>query len=158
QLEARIIAYSVFRRGEYSFVADDDEPDIIDCGAHIGIATLYFKHLYPKARVTAIEANPASFELLDHNVRVNKLHNVETIWGAVSNRDGQVVLHIDPDRTTPWSWGDSIVRGMWGPDHTTAEILVPAVKLSRYIDRPIDFLKLDIEGAEVEVMEEVASA
>ena len=55
----------IFSQGIYYFEADNDAPVIIDAGAHIGLATLYFKSLYPDARITAIEPYPRSFELLN---------------------------------------------------------------------------------------------
>ena len=52
----------------YYFETTVTNPKIIDAGAHIGLATLYFKKLFPFAEITAIEPQPISFKLLEQNV------------------------------------------------------------------------------------------
>jgi hypothetical protein len=53
----RVVAFEVFVKAEYFFRTSHDAPVIFDCGANIGLATLFFKRLYPKARVHAFEAD-----------------------------------------------------------------------------------------------------
>jgi hypothetical protein len=53
--EYHALKRSIFTQDEYAFSSEEDAPVIIDAGAHIGIATLYFKWHYPQARITAIE-------------------------------------------------------------------------------------------------------
>ena len=54
----------IFRREQYRFETDAPAPFIVDCGANIGMATLYFKSLYPDATVLAFEPDPAAFACL----------------------------------------------------------------------------------------------
>jgi FkbM family methyltransferase len=158
--ETRRIVDSIFFRGEYRFHSKTAVPRIIDCGAHIGIATLYFKRLYPDCKVTSIEANPENVELLKRNIALNQIDDVEVFWGALSGPDSateNINLYIDPNPVSPWSWGDTIVKDMWGNKTSRASIEVPALLLSQFIDGPVDFLKIDIEGAEAEVIQEAGS-
>src|SRR5215469_16541731 len=59
--EALRIYHDIFKQKEYWFRSSIDTPYLLDCGAHIGLATISFKRLYPQAHVTAIEANPKNF-------------------------------------------------------------------------------------------------
>ena len=74
----------VFKQNEYSFKTSKKSPFILDCGSHIGVTVLYFKKLYPEARIIAFDPNPRTFELLKLNVDQNGLKNVELMNVAIS--------------------------------------------------------------------------
>src|SRR5262245_6977657 len=48
----------IFAKASYSFHSDTDRPLIFDCGSNIGMSVLFFKKLYPTARITAFEPDP----------------------------------------------------------------------------------------------------
>ena len=58
----------IFEKEIYRFSSDIENPKIIDCGANIGLSAIYFNRLYPKAEITAFEAEPAIFKTLKKNV------------------------------------------------------------------------------------------
>lgn len=156
--EAQEIYNSIFLRGDYASQIDNSSPKIIDCGAHIGLATIYFKKKFPLAKITAIEANPETLKCLDKNITVNNIQDVKIIWGALSKESGMIPLYIDPDTIQPWSWDDSIMQDIWSNrlSRKTKKITnVPSIHLSGLINKKVDLLKVDIEGAECEVIEEV---
>lgn len=155
--ETREIYSSIFLRHDYNPIITTPSPKIIDGGAHIGLATIFFKKKYPSAEIVAIEANPKTFFCLKKNVEINSKAGVKTIWGALSNKTGHIPLYIDPKNTDPWSWDDSIIKNIWSdrPKRKIKKtIRVPAVLLSDFITSSIDFIKLDIEGAECTVLKE----
>lgn len=80
--------YEIFFRDIYFFSADNQTPFILDCGANIGLATLYFKMLYPQSNIIAFEPSPNCFTLLTKNITANKLAGVTAINKAVSNKKG----------------------------------------------------------------------
>src|ERR1041385_7511773 len=47
--------HEVFAKDEYLFSCDTESPVILDCGANIGMATLFFKWLYPQSKISAFE-------------------------------------------------------------------------------------------------------
>lgn len=151
---ARILK-DLFISGDYRFETNKEKPFILDCGSHIGLSILYFKKLYPKARIIGFEPNPNTFKLLKRNVVQNNLKNVELINAALSNRKGKSVLWISNEEKSPWTWGDAIVRNKWNAPRKSRKIKVRTVRLSQYIDKVVDFLKLDIEGAETRVLKEI---
>jgi len=144
----------IFIRKEYFFkdFKEGKEPlFIIDCGAHIGLATLYFKREYPESEIIAFEPNPETFKLLTRNVENNNLENVTLVQAALSGQDGERMLFLS---RKDWHWEDSLIAPRRDGGRT---ISVPTKRLSPYVDKRVDLLKLDIEGAEAEVIRELAN-
>lgn len=155
EIEFRYLYEEIFKKYIYYVQLDYLNPRILDCGAHIGMATMYFKSMYPDAKITAFEPQPANLELLQKNLEVNHmLENVEVIPKALWSEEGQMQLHIDVDQENHWSSTSSLLKGSWTTTQPTEPITVETVKLSTYLDEPIDILKLDVEGAETEVLKE----
>ena len=142
----------IFIGDEYYFETDKSHPIIIDCGANIGFATLYFKKLYPNATIICFEANPKAFEVLKLNVEQNSFKNVELQNKAVSNKEGQISFYIGHEETLL----GSLTNERGGEEKITCD----AVLLSSYIKQYnfIDFIKIDIEGAEWLVLEDLVNS
>lgn len=136
----------IFVRQYYYFRANIESPRIFDCGANFGMATLYFKWLYPKARIEAFEPDPATFAVLKRNVIQNGLADVATHNCALWSENGEIEFFID--RTMPGSPLMSADRSRLNGN----AIQVPSRRLSDFIEGPVDFLKLDVEGAEHRVL------
>jgi FkbM family methyltransferase len=119
-------------------------PVIIDCGSNVGLATIWFTERYPGAAVTAIEADPDVFHVLEQNLYARGLSNVRMIHGAASKSGESVRFAAD--------------GGMGGHVDASGETIVPAVRLSSLMPAKVDLLKLDIEGSEFEVIEELVDS
>jgi FkbM family methyltransferase len=135
----------IFRHRIYHFQTNTDEPLIIDGGSCIGVSTLYFKSVYPKSKVICFEPDQSLFQILQWNITANKLDHVELIRAGLAGELGNAGFQPDG------SDGGRIVHG-----ETTGTI--PVVRLSDYLTKPVDFLKLNIEGQELEVLREVEEA
>ena len=151
------ICHDVFDGHEYAFETRHRAPLIVDAGAHVGVATHYFKHRFPHARVLALEANPVTFALLRKNISHNGLDDVRAIHAALAPEAGTISFFTSESDEQPGAWGDSVIQQPWHEGETTAVVEVPAVTLSSLLTEPIDLLKLDIEGLETAVLEEAAS-
>ena len=151
------ICQDVFDGHEYRFETRRHVPVIIDAGAHVGVATHYFKHHYPHARVLALEANPATFALLRKNISHNGLDNVRAIHAALAPEAGTIPFYASASDEEPGAWGDSVIQQPWHEGEVTAVVQVPAVTLSSLLTEPVDLLKLDIEGLETAVLAEAAA-
>lgn len=125
----------------YKFVPRNNQPTIIDCGANIGLSCLYYSRSYPKSKVVAFEADPKILPVLKRNLESNGVDNVELVDRAVWINDGEV------DFAAEGSDGGSI----YGSDNV---IRVKCVRLRDILVKypRVDFLKIDIEGAEYEVV------
>jgi FkbM family methyltransferase len=141
----------IFVASSLTFETTNASPRILDCGANIGLASLFFKRRYPAARITAFEADPAIAAMLAENVRRNGAADVEVVAAAVWTAGGEVTFRPD-------GADSGAVASLAGAPEADA-IRVPTIRLAeRLAAERIDLLKLDIEGAETEVLEDCASA
>ena len=79
--------------GSYAFDTRTDRPTIVDCGANIGLATLWFKQRYPRARILAFEPNPEAADVLDDALRRNDVDGVEVHRVALGLEEGLSPLY-----------------------------------------------------------------
>jgi FkbM family methyltransferase len=142
----------IFVTSGYEFEPAGEPLRIIDAGANIGMATLWFARAYPSARITAIEPDPTTFGLLRTNLEDNGFDQVTPVQAALASKPGSIEFVVDPDRPG-WLMMSVDARRMHG-----TPVTVPAMRLSDLVDGPVDFLKLDVEGAEHEVMGELADS
>lgn len=141
----------IFVEGSYYIDLAKQQPVIVDCGSNIGMATLFFKMLYPKCRITAFEPEPETFRTLSRNIELNHLMDVVVHNVAVSNEDGEISFYSDPD--VPGSGMMSMIDA--GRSGLVKTQMVRTVKLSSYLEGKIDLLKLDVEGAEHQVFDDL---
>lgn len=145
----RTIYRQIFVEGIYQVNGLGDTPTIIDCGGNIGLSVIAFKQRYPHARVLTFEADPALAEILAQNVKALKLSDVTVEAKAVGGENGEVTFL--PDGAV----GGHVVESD-GATTSTKVVRVPMVRLSDWIDGPVDLLKMDIEGSEFEVIAELS--
>lgn len=119
---------------------------VLDCGANIGIGVLYWLNRHSNVHITAIEADPAISKVLEHNVKVwadPKSQQVEIVTACVATHNNGVRFLCDG------SWGGRVAPSDNGDGQS---IELPTVDILQLIDGPIDLLKVDIEGSEVETL------
>ncbi len=131
----------IFFREAFRFATEKDDPFIIDCGANIGLATIYFKQKYPNATILAFEPDATAVELFKQNTQ--DFDEVKLIEKALSDKIQRIAFHGDH--------ADGSRKAINNDDTT---FLVDTVVLSTFLDKKVDFLKIDIEGSEMEVLEE----
>lgn len=140
----------IFLNKEYFFTATTNSPKIVDCGANIGVAILYFKKLYPEAEIIGIEPNPIAFRLLEKNVKQNNLKGVTLLNLCLSDKEGTESFFSEPGGTNNLSASIFMARGK------QFVIEIPATRLSSIIrDSIFDLIKIDIEGAERQVFNDL---
>jgi FkbM family methyltransferase len=137
----------IFINRIYHFEAQRPDPFIIDCGSNIGISILYFKHVYPKARIIGFEPDPAIFPYLQENIARNRLKNVQLVHAALAAQEGTMTFYSDG------KYGSCLAEHLPAniPEGWT-KYEVPCVRLRDFLTEPVDFLKMNIEGAEYEVL------
>ena len=132
---------------DYSLGALPPPRLILDVGANIGLAALYFRAQYPDAEIVAIEPDPASFAKLEHNVGTDA--RIRPVNAAVAAEPGELLLV----RPAGYSIASSLKRT--GTDRD-AYASVRAETLDGLCDElgvsRIDLVKLDVEGAELEAL------
>ena len=149
--EFRIIKREVFTNHIYYIELEKEDPAIIDLGAYIGDTVLYFKKLYPKSTITAVEPLPENIKLLKKNMEENQLENVRIVEAAVSNSQSEIDFYMDSNENG-WYTLAGIKDGGWGKQQKSRKITVACVTLDDLIESEVDLLKIDVEGAEEQVL------
>ena len=119
---------------------------IIDCGANIGLASVFFKNLYPEATVIAVEPEPSNFEMLVKNTK--GYQNIHCLNNGIWNRS--VFLKIEDQGLGHWGYITRETEKQ--EDGTVSAISIDSI-MTRYGLKYIDILKIDIEGSEKELFE-----
>ncbi len=91
----RVLCKDIFTRRIYHFDCQRGDPLILDCGSNIGISILYFKHVYPAARIVAFEPDPTIVPYLRDNLERNGFTDVKIIEAALSARAEPQTLYSD---------------------------------------------------------------
>jgi FkbM family methyltransferase len=140
--------------GHLYFIDEEFEaPKILDLGAHIGLASLYFKTVYPDSQIVAYEPLDNSFKHLTENLAWNNIEGVETHNRAVSTGEAELTLYVNEDKA--WLSTSSVFEGAWNESQTTTPILFPATPLSEILKDKFDIIKMDLEGYEYELVRSV---
>lgn len=141
--------HDIFVRETLNFTTRTRAPRILDCGANVGLASLYFKRQYPAARITAFEADPDLAAICARNLVGNGADDVVVEAAAVWRDAGTVRFQRE-------GADSGAIEGTSSGLQATA-IDVPAVRLrDRLAVERVDLLKLDIEGAERVVLTDCA--
>jgi tRNA G46 methylase TrmB len=108
-----------FIRRIYHFEGQRPDPLIIDGGSNMGMSILYFKHVYPQARIIGFEPDPAIFRILQENVTRNSLTNVTLINAGLSAQAGTVTFTPDGSAGGRIGGGRAASRCAWNGSPTT---------------------------------------
>jgi len=136
----------IFLDGEYAAASASDPRVILDLGAHIGGATLYFRQRFPGARIYAVEPDVSTLRCLRRNV--GRLPGVEILPCAVGGRSGRAMFESSSHSSA----------SRLAIDGTAAEgVETHVLSFDDLLDRlelhHVELVKLDIEGAEFELLE-----
>jgi len=134
----------IFEKQIYRFQSQTQSPRIIDGGANIGLSVFYFKQLYPQSHIIAFEPDIKIFTILQKNIQINRLSNIELVNKALWN--SETVLEFLSEGSDAGRLSNSELKG--------ENYKVSTVRLRDYLNKPVDLLKIDIEGAETEVIKD----
>ncbi|HCR52235.1 TPA: hypothetical protein DIV48_01135 [Candidatus Kaiserbacteria bacterium] len=140
---------------ETYFIGPTDAPiEVIDCGANIGVSLLYIKLRAPCAHVQCFEPNPAARTVLEKNIQANGWEkDVRVFPYALGASRGTANLFVDDTEET--SSSGSIANHAGKKNRPQHSYQIEVDTLSRYIVSTVHLLKLDIEGPEFDVLEEL---
>ena len=127
----------------YPIMEDSDVPGlVVDVGMCVGAFTVAIRQCLPNCRVIGFEPYPPAWDYLEHNV--GKMKDVEIRHLALSDRAGQVSL----------SYPNALVRlgnsSIYGDGINAYD--APTARMDDEIHEPVCFLKIDVEGAELDVL------
>lgn len=143
-----VAQYTDFFQNEiyYFKIIDKKNPFIIDAGANIGLAIVYWKSIYPQSKIIGFEPDKEVFKVLQKNISRYKDVEIYNI-GLYSSDSKQPFMREGADA------GSIVIKNNTNRKSNT---MVEVRKLSAYLNTSIDLLKIDIEGSEFEVLKECA--
>ncbi|QQE66074.1 hypothetical protein GFS31_27700 [Leptolyngbya sp. BL0902] len=135
----------IFKKEIYKFCSNSDRPFIIDCGANIGLSIIYFKRLFPNSEILAFEPDRSIFRILEKNISSFDFSGVkllnQAVWDSATHlefmsegADGGRVVETDLKNLKKYQ--------------------VEAIRIKDFLTKPVDLLKVDIEGAETTVIQD----
>lgn len=144
------VFHQLFLRREYACVEsiERDAKFIIDCGANIGLTSVYFLNRFPNARLVAIEPDSNNFAVLERNVRPYG-DRVEIIKAGVWSHTTGLVVHTPEGRENE-AWAIQ-VRAAAADETPDVEAIDLLSVLARAGGQAVDLLKVDIEFSEIAV-------
>jgi FkbM family methyltransferase len=128
----------------YKFQTENESPYIIDCGSHIGMSLLYFSVNYKNSTIVGFEPDSFNYNIAKDNIHQCSLNNVEIINAAVWIENGNVDFLSSGDMSSSIKLNEAKKN-----DNTEK---TKCIRLRDFLEKKVDFLKIDIEGAEYEVL------
>jgi FkbM family methyltransferase len=125
----------------YNQIFKTQPAQMIDLGANIGLTSIYFAKKYENLSITAVEPFKENAEIAELNMRTNNLKNFKILQGGVWNKITN--LSLKRGFRDGKEWGINLAEDSYGK--------IKGYCLNQLLDQyyhPIDFLKIDIEGAE----------
>jgi FkbM family methyltransferase len=135
----------IFKKEIYKFRCNSDRPFIIDCGANIGLSIIYFKQLFPNSEILAFEPDRSIFQILERNVSNFGFSDIKLLNKAVW--DSATTLEFMAEGAD----GGRVVEA---DCENLRKYQVEAIRIKKFLTKPIDLLKIDIEGAETIVLQD----
>ena len=145
---------------QLNFNNNNNNAIVMDIGANIGIYTILLSHIYPKAKIIAIEASPTIFEMLKSNCKLNNLvfpsrSNILLINKAISDKDDITTEFYEKHSMSTMlkEFLTNLSSTILTNKDQLNKKLVKTVTIDNLVEtigvNEISLLKLDVEGAEV---------
>lgn len=143
--------HQIFNLKEYEIKLDFQPTTIIDAGANIGLAAVYFINKYPNSKIICIEPESSNFRLLEINI--NNYSNINCYQRALSNNANQSFNIIDSG-LGHWGFMTETIESSQNKNvKGSVKSITPDEIIKENNLNIIDIFKIDIEGAEKELFE-----
>lgn len=172
-IEARFLYEEIFNEGCYDDIGLPPKPYVVDVGANIGMFLVFIKRAHPDAEVLAFEPMPASVALARQNIELHGLDDVVLHQLALGAKPEQGVTFtyypMIPGNSTRYPEIKEVQKANMAKTlavkvvermHRGSEVSVDVERLSTFLEpgRPVDLLKMDVEGAEPDVLRGIDEA
>lgn len=135
----------VFIGREYDLPTGEMSPKfIIDGGANVGCASMFFAQKFPQAAIWAFEPEGSNYEVLQQNGK--RFSNITTMKAAIWSSD----THVEIGNPSDEKWAFRVQQAAGDSSSRIQALSIPSIMKLAGADR-VDILKLDIEGAEKEL-------
>ena len=147
-----LVFNQIFGDGEYEIIKDilkfnkEEQPVIIDAGANVGYTSVFFLSEFKKAKLYAVEPSLTNYQTIEKNIFHNGFDgsHIKLYNKALHNQDGlNVVIENEFRDKKDWAFTTKITT----EESAVKSITVQHIMKENMLDI-VDFLKIDIEGAE----------
>lgn len=138
------VFYQVLFNLEYAIQLDFDPKVIVDLGANCGLASIYFANKYPHSKIIAVEPETENYVMLKKNTE--KYEQIITYNKGIWNKTCNLIIQDNGNGC----WGFSVIESSEQSSNTVSAITLSQIINENHLES-IDILKVDIEGAEVEL-------
>lgn len=140
-----IILYDVYNLYKKQVIKKEDI--IVDIGAHIGVFSVLAAKMARNGKVYSFEPFKETYKILEKNKKINNLKNLLVFKKAISNKKEKSILYFNnSDFST-----NSLIK-----QDNMKEVLIECMRLEEVFKenslKKIDFLKMDCEGSEYEIL------
>lgn len=150
----------VFKDGDYKILDEkikNAKTLIIDIGAHIGCFCVYAAVLNPSVKILVFEPDERNFKLLKENLKLNGIRNVEAKNLAVSSKEGIRILNLSQDSPNHSFFDLKTKLSEKKVQTTTLSKILNKTAHIAYTAPICDLIKMDCEGAEFEILQNLPS-
>jgi FkbM family methyltransferase len=134
---------------------------VVDIGAHIGHYTIIAsKRVGANGKVVAIEASPSNFEILNRNIKLNQLANIINLNHVVYSKETKLKLYLPGEESGNTIYNTVISDRARNEDkfvEVNANTLDYLLQSKGIKQEQINWIKIDVEGAEFEVLKGAAN-
>lgn len=134
----------VFMNDEYGFEFSEPPHTIVDAGANIGLASLYFAQRFPQAKIFSLEPDRSNFDMLTSNTRLHP--QIVPLKYALWDKNMMLEI-VDGGHD---KWGLQVREAEDNPSRDVQGVNLEYL-MTKHNIKQIDLLKIDIEGAEWEL-------
>ena len=146
--------FAPYRWGALDKYAELPPGTVVDVGAAIGHVTAHLLRVSPDSNAVCFEPNPSNIDKITQ--RFAGKDNVRVVPAAVADKKGSAVFELGPSALAQGSWTESSgyhPAGMLATQDTVgATVKVPVTTLDDEVSGPVSFLKIDVQGAEMAVL------
>jgi len=151
------IYFEIFGKKYYTILPEflgEKDKVVLDIGANEGYYVLKMKENNPNLKIIAVEPNPYAFEILQKNIKTNKIKNITLVNNAISTKNARIKFQIVDEISTIGAI--KIIKKPWLDAKRIRNIIVSGISLSKLCKinniKNIDILKIDTEGSELDVL------
>jgi FkbM family methyltransferase len=138
---------SIFAGRQYALALSKTPRLVVDCGGYTGLAAVWFTNMYPDAKIVSVEPQSENYRMLVRNTA--KYPNISTLHGAVWSFD--TTLEVVDVGLGHCGFETRAFESSTETETTPAYSIETLMR--QFSVETIDLLKLDIEGAEYELLD-----